>query len=91
MIAVLDGVENIWGEGENAGQELFRLSTIFSSAVFGENPRHCYSFSFVVVVVVHFFITEQICLKLEITEQIYMKLEIYVHYEKRNTVNRTKV
>ena len=41
-------VGNILRKGENAGDQHFLL---FSSAVFGENPRYCYSLGIVVVVI----------------------------------------
>ena len=59
------------------------VTSIFSSAVFGENPRYCYSLGVCVVVVVIVQKTD-ICNISVITEGIYLKRGLYVHYPKSN-------
>ena len=52
---------------------------IFSSGVFRENPRYCYSLGIIVVVQKLAF-----CKISVITEDIYLKLGLCVHYQRSN-------
>ena len=59
------------------------INRIFSSAVFGENPRYCYSLGVIVVVgVVQKLLT--FCNISLTAEDIYLKLGFCVHYPKIN-------
>ena len=70
---------------------LFRL---FSSAVFGENPRYYYSLGVVVVVVTGVIVphaeTLAFCDTSLITEDIYLKFGVCVHYPKSNPYYQEK-
>ena len=64
---------------------LTKLDVFFSSAVFGENPRYCYSLG------VFFVLCRRRCAKTEIfynifviTEDIDLKLPVCVHYPMSN-------
>ena len=58
------------------------MAYMFSSVVFGENPRYCYSLGFTVVDVVVQKLT--FCNIFVITEYIYLKLRLCVQYPKSN-------